>query len=695
MAWLRGKPFAVMVIATSLAMLGGGQNGRIVGQAPAGELSVGFELNQGQTDPAVKFYFRGPATTLFLTETQATLALGAGRERSAVQMRFVGANPTPSVEGVDRLKGSTNYFIGRDRAHWQARVPNYRKVKYEGVYRGVDVLFHQNQEQLEFDFVVAAGADPAQIALSFGGANRMEIDEDGHLILETPAGELRLDRPFIYQSINGERKQVDGRYLLVLQDGQSSAAHVGFEIGSYDPARELVIDPVLIYSTYFGGSGADRAVQVEVDDTGVYLFGQTDSLDFPADAGAFKTALAGGLDTFVAKFSLDGSTLLYATYVGGSGDEDPVVATGFAVDKHGHALIGSRTTSLDFPLVDPFQPAYGGGASDGFVAKLSPDGSNLLYASYIGGSGTDQVEIIAVDEAGHAYLSGMTSSTDFPTRKALQSTYGGGPADAFVAKVHVHGQMLHYSTYLGGSSRDDFTALAVDTDGHAYVSGRTSSANFPTVAAFQPSYGGGQFDVFLAKLAEDGQSLLYSTYLGGSGRDEDRNIAVDDNGDVYLIGVTTSTNFPTVDPLQPLNAGGAFDGFVLKLRPDGSGPIFSTYLGGSGDDRIVSIVVDGGRVFLSGLTSSVDYPTLNPVQATFAGGTFDGVVVQMSTAGDELLFSTYFGGSGQDRALELDVDASGSAYVVGFTDSTDLPTLDAFQPLKNGTFDAWLAKFGS
>ena len=513
-------------------------------------------------------------------------------------------------------------------------------------------------------------------------------------MLEVAGGALRQKRPVVSQLVDGRVEPIQGGYVVVPTSEESdSGPHVTFAIGPYDATRTLVIDPVLVFSTYFGGSAADRGTQMEIDDTGVYIFGQTMSADLPSTGGSAQPGHGGNTDAFVAKFTFDGTALVYCTYLGGSGTEDPFVAAGLAIDKHGNAILGSRTDSLDFPMVEPFQASYGGGISDGFIAKLSADGSTLLYSSYLGGSNTDQVEIVAVDAAGHAYLSGATSSADFPTRKAFQATYGGGPADLFVTKVHVHGKLLHYSTYLGGAGRDDFSAIAVDAYGQAHVSGRTNSADFPTVAAFQPSFGGGPFDVVAAKFAEDGQSLIYSTYLGGSGRDEDRNITIDANGELYLVGVTSSTNFPTVNPVQAANRGGAFDAFVLRMTTDGSSLVFSTYLGGSGDDRVVSIAATTtGTLLLAGPTNSINFPTVEPIQAAFAGGMFDGHVMQLSANGASILFSTYLGGSGQDRSAEVGVDSDGNVYVLGFTDSIDFPVVNAFQPSNAGGFDAWLVK---
>lgn len=327
-----------------------------------------------------------------------------------------------------------------------------------------------------------------------------------------------------------------------------------------------------------------------------------------------------------------------------------------------------------------------------FIAKLSPSGSTLLSSSYIGGSDADQVEFIAVDDDGHAYASGLTRSADFPTRNAFQPTYGGGTSDAFVAKVRACGE-LEYSTFLGGSGQEGFTGIAVDASGgEALAVGRTDSLDFPTAVPLQPANAGG-FDVFVTKLARNGRSLIYSTYLGGTGRDEARSNIVTPDRQAYVVGVTTSTNFPTHQAFQSSNAGGMWDSFVFKLPADGSRLLFSTYFGGSGDDRILGVTLDrSGHVVFSGLTNSTNLPMVNPLQRTFRGGMFDAVVGQIARHGEALLFSTYFGGSGEERGLDVDVDAADNVYVMGLTDSADFPTLNAFQPRTAGSFDAWLAK---
>jgi len=316
------------------------------GMAP----SPGFEVNTGQMDAAVRFARRGRSSSLFLTRTSAVLALGTGHRAASVQMDFIGGHPRPRLEPSQRLPGMTNYFIGNDPAKWHPHVAAYANVKYEGVYPGIDVVFHTDRGDLEYDFVVAPGGDPANIAVSFRGARGAHVDRNGDLVLDVGGGEVRQKRPFVSQVVDGRVNRIDGRYVLAEgQTASDAGPQVRFSIGPYDASRTLVIDPVLVFSTYFGGSAEDRGVQVEVDESGIYILGQTMSVDLPNTSGGYQPVQGGDFDAFVAKFTRDGGTLVYCTYLGGSGTEDPFLATGFAVDKHGNVIVAAAPTRVTFP----------------------------------------------------------------------------------------------------------------------------------------------------------------------------------------------------------------------------------------------------------------------------------------------------------------------------------------------------------
>jgi uncharacterized repeat protein (TIGR01451 family) len=381
---------------------------------------------------------------------------------------------------------------------------------------------------------------------------------------------------------------------------------------------------------------------------------------------------------------------VYSTYLGGSSTD---LGLGIAVDRSGNAYVTGQTFSTNFPTVNALQPSFGGAPSDAFAAKINASGSALVYSTYLGGGNFDSGQGIAVDRSGNAYVTGYTTSTNFPTAHALQPSSGGG-SDAFAAKINASGSALVYSTYLGGSSNDIADGIAVDSAGNAYVTGNTLSTNFPTVNALQPSSGGG-FDAFAAKINASGSALIYSTYLGGSSDDFGFGIAVDRSGNAYVTGRTGSTNFPTVNALQP-SSGGGNDAFAAKISVTGSALVYSTYLGGSGDENgngFAGIAVDSsGNAYVTGGTTSTNFPTVNALEPSFGGGPSDAFAAKINAGGSALVYSTYLGGTSDDYGYGIAVDSSGNAYVTGQTASTNFPTAHALQPSSGGGFDAFLAK---
>jgi hypothetical protein len=546
--------------------------------------------------------------------------------------------------------------------------------------------------------VVRPGADPSAIALRFAGADKVEVDVQGDLVLHTAAGSIRQQKPFIYQEVGGVRKEIPGGYVL------KGEQHVGFKVAAHDARRPLVIDPVLSYSTYLGGGADDRGRAIAVDaDGNAYLTGRTFSPDFPTTAGGFQTTLPGGFSAFVTKLNPTGSALVYSTYLGGNNSE---VGYGIAVDSAGNAFVTGNTNSSNFPTTPTaVQPTFGGAVSNGgdaFVTQLDAAGSALVYSTYLGGSGLDEGNSIAVDPAGNAYVSGLTQSFDFPTTAGAFQTRGGGGTNAFVAKLDPAGSALVYCTYLGGSGGTGGGSLAVDASGNVYVEGSTDSIDFPTTAgAFQTTYGGGISDAFVAKLDPAGSALVYSTYLGGSGEDSTTGLAIDAAGNAYVTGGTDSSDFPTtMGAFQTTKGGGTFgsDAFATKLDATGSVLVYSTYLGGSGTDYAQGIAVDAaGNAFVTGNTNSSDFPTTaTAFQTTYGGDACcDAFVTQLDAAGSALVYSTYLGGSGDDggSAIALDTVPNPNAYVTGFTNSGDFPTsAGAFQATNAGNYDAFVAK---
>ena len=682
-----------------------------------GQLPLTFEANQGQSDSQVKFLSRGSGYTLFLTPTEAVLALrnspppetkpgtiGAlprldadANQQDTLRIRLLGSNPEPRLMGLDELPGKSNYFIGKRPERWRTSIPSiprYGRIRYEEVYTGIDLVYYGSQGRLEYDFIVAPGSDPRDVRLVIYGAEQLDLDDKGNLLLGTRGGRIVQHAPFIYQETEGVKKAISGGYVLhPLPEGERPSAGkylVGFSVGKYDASIPLVIDPVLEYSTYLGGSGEDGGLGIAVDSgCNSYIIGATGSTNFPM-ASPFQPAYAGGLtDVFVAKLNSTGSALAYATYLGGSGEDE---GSGIAVGPDGSAYITGFTRSLDFPTANPRQASHAGGNSDVFVAKLNPAGSVLEYSTYLGGSSQDEDPDIAVDSDGNAYITGFTRSLDFPTANPFQANYAGGDSDAFVAKLDPTGSDLAYSTYFGGSDPDFGRGIAVDAStGEAYVTGFTLSPDFPTAHPLQATHGGGIRDAFVTKFNAAESALLYSTHLGGSDWDVGDAIAVDASGKAYVTGYTVSNNFPIVSAFQADSAG-LVDAFVTKINADGSALIYSTYLGSSGVDFGRGIAVDShGNAYVVGYTGSPDFPMIRALQTTRRGNT-DAFIAKLNAAGSSLVYSTYLGGSSSDAGHSIAVDALGNAYVTGETRSLDFPTANPLRAANGGNSDLFVAK---
>jgi len=678
-------------------------------------LPLRFEANLGQAGNAVKFLSRGSGFGLFLTNHEAVLRLVEPKP-ATVRMTLGGQNATPRIEGIDRLAGKTHYLKGRSPVSWHGDVPAYARVRYADVYPGVDLVYYGNQRQLEYDFVVAPGARPDVIQLHFDGIRGMHIDKEGQLVLRTAGGEILQKKPVAYQQDGDRRVPLEGNYIL------RGKHRVGFRIASYDSTKPLIIDPVLVYSTYFGGTGTlDQGNAIAVDAAGnAYVAGQTSSTDLLTIHGV-QGALRGQLDGFVLKLDPKGTTVIYSTYFGGSGNDE---AHSIAIDSAGNAYVTGYTTSSDFPIVNGFQKTRAGGL-DAYFLKLNSAGDTILYSSYIGGSADDRAYGLALDAAGNVYITGSTGSTNFPTVNPLQRTNGGGQNDVFVMKIGAGGNVV-YSTYAGGMGQDQSYGIAVDASGAAYVTGYSSSLNFPFVNAYQAAFGGGSDDAFLFKVNPAGSAFEYSTLIGGSGSDNAVRVAVDDAGGAYITGYTDSFGrdrpsvnpsaedllyFPTVKPYQasldggnvggcqrpgqPISSRPCFDGFITRFAPDGKSLVFSTFYGGAEDDSGTSIVVDrAGSVYVAGYTASFDLPVVNAIQNLIGGGR-DAYLLKLTADGGTIIFATYLGGQGAESAVGLAVDAGGNAYVTGLVDSDNFPLVTPFQEANGAAQDAFIAKINS
>ncbi len=917
-----------------------------------GKLPLSFEVNQGQTDPAVKFLSNGAGYNLFLTANEAVLTLrkphtptiekfkkpaakndapeATTTEGSVLRLKMIGANASPQVEGQDELPGKVNYFNGNDPEKWQRNVPTYRRVHYKDLYPGIDVVYYGNQRELEYDFVVAPGADPKVIRFSVAGADRIHLDQAGNLLLALPHGEVRLNKPFIYQlTKEGNRREVKGSYAI-------QGNEIRFKVRGFDSNKPLVIDPVLSYATFLGGSGTDHAFGIAVDSQGsAYVSGRTDGRSFPITAGAFKTTSEFGTTAFVSKLDPAGSNLVYSTFISGTiNGTGGTIATSIAVDSSGNAHITGSTTALDFPVVNGLKTSGNffkttdaaanwnnantglsdsvntlavapnapniiyAGASDGlhrstdggttwiktqstglsqfpFSTSLAvhPTNSSIIYIGvgngglfrstdaggnfsavtlpligvvpftiafdpvtpstiYVGtgngvfkstdsGStwtamnnfgipGVPNVRAIAIDPTtpatvyagtfgsgvfkstnggnnwtamntgmggsqpmvvsvilidpsnpstiytGHGSGSGggINKSTNGATSWApvnngvpifqitamvatastvyaatggagiIKTTNGGTswtPAntglwnaniramvrhvsdantlfagasgtnvdDAFVTKLNASGSGLLFSTYLGGSSTEIGNDIAVDGSGHIYITGNTTSNNFPAVNAIQsgPTAADNCSNGFVTRLNPAVPSFVFSTYLGGSACDLANGIALDPSGNVYVTGLTRSSNFPTASPFQA-NIADQFSGdaFVSKFTGTGSF-IYSTYLGGNNTDTGFGITADAlGNAYVTGSTISSNFPTANPIQPNNKGSFGNVFITKLNPQGSALVYSTYLGGSGTDVGRGIAVDAAGNAYVAGFTNSPEFPILAGSLRTKSAVF---------
>jgi len=673
-----------------------------------GNLPLSFEPNRGQTDGQVKFLSRNSHYNLFLTPDEAVFTLPTrstdkntnrsgmrdkaswNDSQAVLRLQIHGANPSAKVRGGDLLAGHTNYLIGRDSSKWIQDIPQYARVNYTDVYPGVDLTFYGHQRQLEFDFIVKAGAKPAAIGLNVEGAQKIQLDNTGDLVLSSEAGDLRLHKPVAYQTLGGSRQPVDAQFVIKGTD-------VALAVGDYDRGRDLVIDPSIVYGTYLGAGNEDDGFAIAVDSSGAtYTTGQTASPGFPLKGAlpAPNSALQGTFDAFVTKLSADGTALVYSTYLGGTGSDS---GNAIVIDGSGQAYIGGTTDSTDLPLplsppaTAPFQPSAGGG-KDAFVAVLNAAGNGLVYSTYIGGTADDFGEGIAV-KGSIIYVVGAAGSdqnsfpVDLPAGSVLQGNFQGGagstaPTDGFVAKLDLSNTANNAAVYLGGTSNDTATGVAVDSSGNAYVTGFTFSMDFPHPGTPYSTQCGGcptEDDAFATEINSAFTNYVYSTFLGGSGPDIGNQIAVDGSGNAYVTGGTSSTNFPTNGSNAAYKTsltGTSGNAFLTVVKPGGSSLLYSTYLGGSGVDLALAIALDGSnppKAYITGQTSSTDFPTVNPTQPKNGGAT-DAFVSEFNpnTSGTgSLVFSTYLGGNGDEDDLlaGIAVDPNGNFYVTGDTQS--------------------------
>ncbi len=668
------------------------------GLGAAGEayakLPLSFVPNAGQMDALVRYSAQSGGTTFYFTTQEAVFSLAAKAKGLVLRLRFLGANPKPVIAGQTTESGTVNYIIGNDPARWHTNLQTYGEVVYRDLWPGIDLLFRSENGQLQYEFLLGPGARVRDIQLAYRGARNLSVDRTGNLIIHTALGNITDSHPTTYQWIDGKPIPVKSRFAL--QRRARSKTTYSFDVGNYDRRRALVIDPGLVYSTYLGGTGDDEGHAIAVDSCGeAFVAGDTYSTDFPTTAGAFDKSYNGGEDVFVTKVNANGSALVYSTYLGGTADE-PIWSASIAVDSDGDAYVTGTTNSPDFPVTPGAYQGVLKGATDAFVTKLNHDGSGLVYSTYLGGTSFDAAyygDAITVDSKGQAYLTGFTDSADFPVTSRVYQPSLKGPENAFVTKLNSTGTGLVYSTYLGGSSYDDATGIAIDAGGKAYVTGYTYSKDFPTTpGAYQP-VNKGVANAFVTKLNSTATNLVYSTFLGGTNFDAAGSIDVDWDNKAYITGDTNSTDFPTTPgAFQTTYGGGADDVFVTKLNETGSALDYSTFLGGALDDYSNNIVIDtNGQAYVVGFTDSPNFPvTPDAFQAMFQGNGppflyGDAFVTKLNSKGSAMIYSTYLGGSSQDVGLGIAVDRGRKVYATGATNSANFPTTSgAYDTTYNG-----------
>lgn len=688
-------------------------------EAAYGNLPLSFEPNRGQTDPRVKFLSRTRHRTLWLTKDEAVLAVGRPRRNhlsaneeataalqaypatpAVLRMKFAGANSETTIEEEDRLPGIVNYFAGRP-AQWRTKIPTYARVRYRRLYPGIDLVFYGNNRELEYDLVVSPGADPGQIRLAIAGARKIRIDHEGNVVLETSAGDVIQQKPRIYQRNGATLHQIAGDYVI------TGRHEIGFRLESYDPRSPLVIDPVLRFSTFLGGSNFDQGGGIGVDShNSVVVTGQTCSPEFPVTIG---TAPSVGCAIFITKLDFAGSHLLFSTTLT-NGTPFFNSSPALSLDPDDNVYIAGSTP---FPSFFPATPgAYQTAVSanvDAFVVKLNANGSSIIYSTFLGGTLPNSANGVAADADGNAYVTGSTLSANFPTTPgAFQRQCKLAPSSvfcesqpAFVVKLNSNGTRALFSTVLGGSKTQTGSGIALDSSGNAYVAGITTSTDFPTTAgSAQPVFGGGSGDAFVTKVSSSGSHLIFSTYLGGGAFDAASGVAVDASGNAYVTGSTSSTNFPVLKALQPscaLQPGvGCDNAFIAKLSPNVGKLLYSTFLGGGGDGLDLGqaiAVTKAGQAYVTGVTSSSFFPITTPAfQKVFRAGSIrrDGFITKVSSAGT-LIYSSYLGVD-VDVPVGVALDPDTNAYVAGGTIGDFPVTPGSFQQTLRGRQNAFVAK---
>lgn len=605
-----------------------------------------------------------------------------------VKMQLVSVNENAVCTGNNRQEGYYNYFLGKDQTKWAGNVPLYGNVAINEIYPNIDVKYYFDGKNIRYDYIVKPGADISKLRMKFEGQEAVRVNESGELVIKTSLGEVTNGKLYSYQNNNDKQQEIACNFEKN-QDGS-----ISLNVNNYDKTKDLIIDP-LIYSTFLGGDNEDRDYSITIDSSGnAYVSGSTFSSNFPITPGAYQTTKSIGKNIFVAKLNSTGNALIYSTFIGGSDWNEGYSIT---FDTYENVYLTGYTQSAIYPTTPgAYQPAFGGGYKDGFITKLNPTGSALVYSSYIGGSDEEYGTSISIDANCNAYITGYTLSTNYPTTPGAFQTTFGGEKDGFVTKMNTSGSALIYSTFIGGSSEDYVESIKTDINGNAYITGQTRSINYPTTpGTYRPTFIGSQCN-FITKVNPSGTTLVYSTFIGeGSGL----SIAIDTNGNAYITGETWSANYPTTPgAFQTTFRGGVncTDAFVTKLNSAGNAMVYSTFTGGNGSENGSSIAIDAfGNAYITGSTNSSNFPITPGAFQTFHYGTFDSDVfmTKLNAAGNALVYSTYIGAMNNDYAVSISTNNRGDVCITGNASANYPTTPGAFQTVYDGGSEIFITKF--
>ncbi len=642
----------------------------------------GFLRNAGQMKGPARYYAIGQGSAVYFEPSAVVLDhLPSSRSAGTVlRVDFPAARGRPKLVASDPRDSRVNLLLDRNPARWRSGIPTYGEIRYAGIAPGTDLVYRVAEGRLKYDLVLAPGADLSKAVLRYDGAEGLTVGDDGTLSIGTAAGLFREGRPYLFQEHGGQRLEVEGGYRIV------SGNQLGFWAADYDPTLPLAVDPGITWSTFIGGSSNDYPYRVATDSNGdIYIAGYTVSPDYPVSSGAYQPTKNLDRDVFVTKLRGDGTNIVWSTFLGGSSTDQGLA---LAVDTGGDVFVAGNTGSSDFPVsANGFRRTYAGGG-DGFVTKLSSSGG-LSYSTYLGGGVDDAVYSVAVDGSGYATVAGSTGSVDFPITPGVFKSALHDAGEGFVTKLNTTGSQLVYSTFLGSDGgSDQIFGLALDSQGRPTVVGRTNSTAFPTTAGVFDPTADAFWDGFVMRLNSTGTGCVYSTYLSGSGYDEPWAVAVDANGNAYVVGRTASPNFQTTSgAFQRTKAGGTYDGFVMKISSDGRTLLYGTFLGGAADEYIYGITVNSaGEALLTGYTDSANFPVTADAYDGTANGGSDAFVSRLGASGGSLIYSSFLGGTGADFGRGIALKPNGQVAVTGFTTSTSFPTTaGSYDQSFNGT----------